>query len=130
MTEYYTFFDQHFDVDLAKKIVLKRPRQSQLITVETWWNLMKDEDHGDYQVIGLFGHDAERAARLTAADCARPGILICLKEDFGNLVIDGWHRIAACHRLGIEKFPVYVLTPEEARRVFKGFPDLSEKWLP
>lgn len=107
--ETYRFMSMNFDVYEANEIIEDNPRETNKIPVEEWMKMVGDPDE---HKIGAVNVDWDYAKELDEDDCSRPGIVILLEDS--ALLIDGWHRLTACHLNDIEEFPVYVLEPEEA----------------
>lgn len=135
--ETFTFLGITFDVAKAQKIVHDRPREPVMMDMNELAKMLstrREEGGHIWTSLGIW-HDRAYAAKLTEADCRRPGIMVRLKEDLGHLLIDGWHRVAAGQRLGIQEFPVYILTRDEAYDVtirgtefLYGYDDIMSKF--
>jgi hypothetical protein len=68
------------------------------------------------KMLGMIGHDRDYVEQMDAEDLKYP-ILIVNVEDVGNMVIDGWHKIAAAKRLGVNTLTcVYLPDDSEVQR--------------
>lgn len=128
--EVFTFWHTQWDVYKAAKLIEATPHKLYHAPIEDLFKQLSkstpNESGGETITLGV-GINRDYANTLTKEDCERPGIAI-VYEDSGGLLIDGWHRIAACKRLGIENLPVYILTNEEAKKVAMN--SLAKKMLP
>lgn len=103
--EKFNFCFARYDIYKAGQFIEENPREPIHVPVDSAVAMIGD-------TFGKVSVDEEYAKTLTKEDCERAGIGIMLDE--GGMVIDGWHRILACHNHGIEVFPIYILTKEEA----------------
>jgi ParB-like chromosome segregation protein Spo0J len=66
-------------------------------------------------MMGLIGINQDYVELMDAEDLKYP-ILVIDVEDVGNMVIDGWHRIAAAMRLGVTSLPAVFLHDDSGVR--------------
>lgn len=97
--EVYDILAARFDVNAARRLIERRPRE--VIDIDV------SKAPADLHRI-----TDERKAK---ADLSFPLILITTPE--GLWVIDGWHRIAKAQAEGIRLLPGVVLTMKESQRV-------------
>jgi len=118
--EFFHYLGLSFDIAKAKKILDKYPHEQVMVPVESLRQYLAETNYENGKAIGIklgVSCNKEYAETLTVEDLKRPLILVPLKEEIGHLVIDGYHRIAAAVRLGVQELPAVILTPKEARGV-------------
>lgn len=107
--ESFQFYRNVYDVWEANEIIRENPREPYKISVDEWMSIIDKE--GENSIAGV-SVDWDYARTLTEEDCKREGIAVLTKD--GAQLIDGHHRLVACHLHNIDEFPVYVLESEEA----------------
>jgi hypothetical protein len=109
-----------FNVNRAKDIIVKRPRETLPIPVQPWAHFygLDTPEGNSFSLFRPSSHfDAEYA--LTT-DLDEPTILATLRGGRGErfpLLIDGTHRLYHAHVEGITELPAYVLTVQESLRI-------------
>ena len=118
--EYFRFFSRGYDVKKAKEIIVKTPREVNVMGLSGVKNMVKRPQRDEKGQITSFSLgisvDWDRIDSTTEIDLDFPTIL----ANHGNgdyWPIDGWHRIAKAVDMGQESLPVVVLSEEETKQV-------------
>jgi hypothetical protein len=102
---FYFISGQGFDVDKAKAILRKRPRDLGQLTVE-----------GAAYYLGRHIKARVTTRTIDNFDLAVPLIIATLPKG-ELLVIDGWHRIAKADQLKVETLPCVILDATETKTI-------------
>lgn len=119
--EYFHFVSRRYNVKKAKEIIVKTPREVDVMGLSGVANMVqrpKRNEQGQIVSfsIGGISVDWDRIDTTNEIDLDFPTIL----ANHGNgdyLPIDGWHRIAKAVDMGQESLPVVVLSEEETKQV-------------
>jgi hypothetical protein len=114
--EVFSFLRYTFDVQHAKSLLRKKPREISSMNLEGVLKLVGEPPTGDSKLIhfGVIGIDWN-VALSDKVDLTIPVLLVPFQDSY--LPIDGWHRIAKAKVQKIEALPCVALTKAEAKKI-------------
>jgi hypothetical protein len=115
--ETFTFIRHCFDIQKAKELIRKKPREVNEMNISGVADLVGNPPTKDGPRtihVGGIGIDWEKVL-TEKVDTTMPIILAPFQDSY--LPIDGWHRIAKAKLAGQENVPCVVLTKSELKAV-------------
>ena len=114
--EVFSFLTRSWDIDKARRIIAGKKRKPVVLDMSSGWGWLGGESGNR----GIIRVDLGYVAKITPERLKEPLIVGTIKLDknqTGNIILDGWHRLARARQLGIKNLPVYVLTLKETDQI-------------